>query len=89
MKTTLLKKITPVMIFLLGIFGAFGTMSMQKNTNEETPISGWVHDNMGKPCNKKVSCDTEGSVICRVTYPLGEIAELKVGSSCVQPLFRP
>lgn len=89
MKTNVFKKLTPVMVFLLGIFGAFGTMSMQKNTNEKAPATGWVHDTMGNPCNRTVSCADEGTALCRITYPLGEIAEQKVGSSCVQPLFRP
>jgi len=95
MKTTLLKKITPVMIFLLGIFGAFGTMSMQKNNKEKPPILGWVHDNMGKPCNQSVSCtDTPTSEFCRVSYEDedgqdGEIARLKVETVCLTSLYRP
>lgn len=89
MKTQFLNKLMPVMIFLLGIAGAFGTMSMQKVTEDVAPITGWVHDVMGNPCAQPVGCSNEGLEFCRVSYPSGQIAELKVGTVCVSPLRRP
>ncbi|HLV24411.1 MAG TPA: DUF6520 family protein [Moheibacter sp.] len=89
MKTQFLNKLMPVMIFLLGIAGAFGTMSMQKATENAAPITGWVHDVMGNPCAQPVACSDSDGPVCRVNYPSGQIAELKVGTVCVQPLFRP
>lgn len=95
MKTNVFKKLMPVMIFLLGIAGAFGTMSMKKSPNEIAPITGWVHDTMNVPCNQSVSCsDTPTSEFCRVSYKDqdgqdGEIAQLKSGTLCLTSLYRP
>lgn len=80
------------MIFLLGIAGAFGMMSMQEASEDAAPITGWVHDVLGNPCNQMVACsDTPSSEFCRVNYndTDSEIAQLKVGTVCVSPLFRP
>lgn len=86
MKTQFLNKLMPVMIFLLGIAGAFGTVSMQKAT--ENIVTGWVHNN-DEPCMKSVTCSDVPNEFCRVSYPSGQVAELKIGTVCVGPLYRP
>lgn len=88
MKTLIVKKGIPVLVFLLGILGAFGSMSMTEAP--EALMSGWAHDGINN-CQIEVSCsETLTGEFCRVTYPNGQIARGKTGpTSCPVPLYRP
>lgn len=87
MKTIFLNKVLPVMIFLLAIASALGTTSIEKAP--DNVVNGWVHDNNGKPCNRMVTCSDVPNEFCKVSYPSGQVAELKIGTVCVGPLYRP
>jgi len=87
MKSQIIKSIIPVLIFVLGIAGAFGTMSMQKVTEEAT-VTGWVHDVMGNPCSLAIECTDTGTQFCEYGVE-GEIAKLKSGTLCLTQLRRP
>lgn len=89
MKTLILKKMMPMSVFVLGIAGAFGTMSMQKTADALAPKIGWATNAQGEPCSLQVQCSDTGSQFCRVNYPSGNIASDKPGTTCLQPLFRP
>lgn len=86
MKTIFLNKLLPVMIFLLAVASAFATLSLQ--TAPETIVTGWVHRG-DEPCMRSVTCSDIPNEFCRVSYPSGQIAELKIGTVCVGPLYRP
>ena len=88
MKNLFFKKIIPILVFVLGILGAFGTMSMQ-SAEELAPKTGWATNHLGQPCALQVQCSDTGVTMCRVNYPLGQIAYDKVGNSCINALFRP
>ena len=47
MKNLFLKKIIPILVFVLGILGAFGTMSMQ-SAEELAPKTGWATNHLGQ-----------------------------------------
>jgi hypothetical protein len=89
MKTLILKKMMPLSVFVLGVAGAFGTMSMQKGADDLVPQIGWATNAQGEPCSVKVQCASSGGPLCRVSYPSGNIASDKPGTTCLQPLFRP
>lgn len=86
---TILKKMMPLSVFVLGVAGAFGTMSMQKAGDDLAPKIGWVTNAQGEPCSLQVQCSDSGGPLCRVSYPSGNIAQDKPGTTCLQPLFRP
>jgi hypothetical protein len=86
---TILKKMMPLSVFVLGVAGAFGTMSMQKASDDLAPKIGWATNAQGQPCSVQVQCDDSGNQLCRVSYPSGNIASDKPGTTCLQPLFRP
>ena len=52
MKTTISNKLS-IVVFLLGILGAFGTMSMKQAP--EVLMSGWAHNGV-EDCKTEVSC---------------------------------
>lgn len=87
MKTLLIKKMMPLAVFVLGIAGAFTTMSMQK-TSVVSPTFGWA-DAVNEECSVRVSCETIGTVACQVSYPSGNIAYTKPGTVCLSQLYRP
>ena len=93
MKTTILKKMMPLAVFVLAITGAFFTVSMQSNAKTELgPIIGYV-DNLdgGSPCDIQVSCATEGNDLCRQFDDSGPVAKAKFPdetTSCTRVVFR-
>lgn len=88
MKKVILKKAGPLMVFALGVVGAFGTMSMQSD-KELAAETGWAKNALGQVCSLEVSCSDINGDMCRVSYPSGEIAYHKSGSVCTTALFRP
>jgi hypothetical protein len=86
---TILKKMMPLSVFVLGVAGAFGTMSMQKTADDLVPQIGWATNAQGEPCSLQVQCADIGNQLCRVSYPSGNIASNKPSTTCLQPLFRP
>lgn len=88
MKNQMFKKMIPMFVFILGILGAFGTMSMQ-SADELAPKTGWATNQLGQPCALQVECSDTGVSMCRVNYPSGQIAFDKVGNTCINALFRP
>ena len=91
MKTIVLKKMTPVGVFALGICGAFFTTSMQSATNAEdlVPIIGFVATE-DDPCDIPVSCDTAGGQLCRLFGATGPQAKaMDSPTTCNRVVFRP
>lgn len=87
MKSVFFKKMMPLFVFVLGIAGAFSTMSM-KGASSTDSVDGWAKDQDNVPCQIRVSCQTEGSIMCRHN-DVGEIAYLKTGpTSCPVALFK-
>jgi hypothetical protein len=87
MKAIFLKKMMPMFVFLLGIAGAFATMSMNA---VEDPIlrTGWAEDEDSVPCQISVQCQNEGGVMCRHN-DTGPLAYEKTGpTSCPVQLFK-
>ena len=91
MKTIVLKKMMPVGVFVLGISGAFFTTSMQSAANAEdlVPILGFVATE-DDPCDIPVSCDTQGTQICRLFGTSGPQAKaMDSPTTCERVVFRP
>jgi hypothetical protein len=92
MKSIILKKMMPIGVFVLGISGAFLTTSMQNadKADDLTPTPGFVAI-AGNPCAIQVSCDDDGTQVCRLFYPTGPAAQglNDEGTTCSKPLFRP
>lgn len=87
MKTVFLKKMMPLFVFVLGIAGAFATMSMDVTTGTEL-VDGWAKDEFNTPCQIQVHCQADGGTMCRVDDE-GEIAYLKTGpTTCPVALFK-
>ncbi|MCD0472543.1 hypothetical protein LPB88_22605 [Flavobacterium sp. JAS] len=79
----------PVAVIAMGIAGAFATMSMQSSASSITPKMGFTLDAQGA-CNIPVSCDTQGTQICRLNGDSGPQAFGKTTQgNCNQVLFRP
>ncbi|UUF13134.1 MULTISPECIES: DUF6520 family protein [Flavobacterium] len=94
MKTTILKKMMPFAVFVLGITGAFFTVSMQSSAKAEVlPIIGYVDAlNGGSPCDIPVDCDTETGDICRQFDDSGPVAKAKFpneSTTCSREVYRP
>ena len=59
---------------ILFFFGVLATVAVghsfanKANTNKLTPISGSPLSGSSTPCNQVVGCDTEGTILCTVTY---------------------
>jgi hypothetical protein len=91
MKSIILKKMTPVAVFVLGISGAFFTTSMQSSSKTSAPILGYV-DNLdgGSPCDIAVNCDTEIGDLCRQFDDSGPQAKtMDSPTTCAQQVYRP
>lgn len=79
----------PVAVIALGITGAFATMSMQSSTKSIAPKTGYVLNAQGA-CNIPVSCNTQGTQICRLNDTSGPQAFGKnAQGDCNEVLFRP
>lgn len=83
-----LKKMLPILAFVLSITVAFATKSMPK-ADDLAPVTGYAKNDLGQPCSQPVDCSTIEGEICRVSYPTGEIAHDRPNTVCLQPLFRP
>jgi len=88
MKNLFLKKMLPVAVFLLGILGAFTTMSMQDADVVAAPKTGWHANAAGQPCMVELTCSDIPGQVCRASYPNGLIAYDKP-TGCVTAVFRP
>lgn len=85
MKNSFFKAALPVVVAAMGLAGAFTTMSMQDASSSLAPVSGWITDHNGIPCNLEVECsDTAGSPCIYNS----EIARVKSGTQCTTQLFR-
>ncbi len=90
MKNLFFKKMMPLVVFVLGIAGAFGTMSMQHADVAVGTVSGW-HINAGVPCSLEKQCsDIPSAQFCRINYsvPNSPMAFDKSSSGCATPYYR-
>lgn len=90
MKTTFLKSIVPfAIVAIMGISGAFLTTSMQSDSNELLPITGYVNGSEG-PCSVPVDCSDIGNQVCRANDTTGPQAFGKDSEeNCTEILYRP
>lgn len=91
MKTTFLKSIVPfAVVAIMGISGAFLTTSMQSDSNEMAPVTGYVNGPQG-PCNSPVNCsDVPSDEICRANDTTGPQAFAKdEAENCTVIAYRP
>jgi len=85
MKNSFFKAALPVVVAVMGLAGAFTTMSMQDASAGLAPVTGWVTDHNMIPCNLQVQCSDTGGPKCTFN---GEIARVKNGTQCTTDLFR-
>lgn len=85
MKNSFFKAVLPVVVAVMGLAGAFTTMSMQDASASLAPVTGWITDHNGQPCNLQVSCSDAGGPPCVFN---SEIARVKNGTVCTTQLFR-
>lgn len=85
MKNSFFKAVLPVVVAVIGLAGAFTTMSMQDASASLAPLPGWITDHNGVPCNLQVQCSNMGGPKCTFN---GEIARVKNGTQCTTELFR-
>lgn len=83
----------PFAVFVLGIAGAFSTVSMQSSDKlEATDITGYVDNNDGgSPCDLAVTCQIESTdEICRQFDDSGPEAKAMFPNetSCSRTVFR-
>lgn len=76
-----------MLALVLSISLAFATKPMPEADNL-APVTGYAKNN-GQPCSLPVNCSDTGDEMCRVSYPVGEIARDRPDTVCLQPLFRP
>ncbi|RXM48050.1 DUF6520 family protein [Flavobacterium sp. YO12] len=89
MKAIVLKKMMPAAVFMLGISGAFFTMSMQSTAEDVVPIIGFVPSE-DDPCDIPVSCDTAQGQLCRLFGATGPQAKaMDSPTTCNRVVFRP
>jgi hypothetical protein len=90
MKTIILKKMMPIAVFVLGIFGALITTSMQSATKTVwMPVQGFVNL-PNDPCQLPVECSAIGSAVCRLNFATGPRAYAKDSpTACMITVFRP
>ncbi|KRD58701.1 hypothetical protein ASE40_20530 [Flavobacterium sp. Root935] len=94
MKTAISRRLIPFAVFVLGIAGAFSTVSMQSVKAEISPITGYV-DNFdgGSPCDLPISCDDEVTPnVCRQFDLDGQQAMAKFPgetTTCTRTVYRP
>lgn len=90
MKTTFFKSIIPfAVVAIMGISGAFLTTSMQSDSNELLPVTGYVNGPEG-PCNTPVDCSDTGNQVCRANGITGPQAFGKDSEgNCTEILYRP
>ena len=92
MKNSFLKKMMPLAVFVLGIAGAFGTMSMQHAEAVVAPVTGWhINTSTGIPCSLQKTCSNVVSTeFCRISYdiPNSPMVYNKPASACGTALYR-
>lgn len=91
MKAIILKKMMPFAVFVLAIFGAFATTSMQSTSEEEmVSINGYVAE-PGNPCAIQVKCDDQGTEVCHLRDDVAEPQAFAQDSptTCAQEVYRP
>lgn len=92
MKSIILRKMTPIAVFVLGISGAFVTASMQSSSaSGAIPTQGYVDLlDGGSPCDLPVACDSQGDEICRQFGDTGPQAKaMDSPTTCAQQVYRP
>ena len=72
MKNLFLKKIIPILVFVLGILGAFGTMSMQ-SAEELAPKTGWATNHLGPPYAIQIQKKNKKKTIRKIKKKSGKI----------------
>jgi hypothetical protein len=71
MKTTFLKSIVPfAVVAIMGISGAFLTTSMQSDSTNAAPVTGYVNGPSG-PCSVPVDCSDIPNQVCRANDTTG------------------
>lgn len=85
MKKSFFKAVLPVVVAVMGLAGAFTTMSMQDASASLAPMDGWVTDHNGIPCNLRVACSDSFGPPCVFN---SQFARIKSGTQCTTQLFR-
>ncbi|WP_330441494.1 hypothetical protein [Flavobacterium sp. C4GT6] len=92
MRTNLMKSLSALGVFALGLAGAFATEAGRGNHAAGTPIDAFQKGNpLGTVCNKIKSCQVEfDEKLCRVDHDDPSSIQLwgMQGSTCTRTLYR-